>query len=350
MSKSSFLETGVFFKAEGPTPPSAHCPCPESPESLPPSPVGPEARAAVDATAPPACIAGTGCPNLACSAVTLCCSTSICSYSAAVLKSLSEHSVSLRAPEIVLVCGSWCPESVVARRARFLPFPPFVFTPPARWPPPPRLVSSKRGCATNTGDGGGGALASRVRLRFILFAFSEATVSETLDLGSDALGSEFGVCFCFSSSAWSFSASASAPPPVFSSRRSFARSIPTSMRSYRPICPLTSFMRSSSHRHCHSTSFRYCFHPASRAGAFPLPPGPFASFPGSFPSPASPSPSPAFSAFLAKSCEVPCLGSPAPLLSPGLVGSDPPSEPRGALVACSPSSSTCRSTASPVSV
>ena len=127
-----------------------------------------------------------------------------------------------------------------------------------------------------------------------------------------------------------------------------ACSMPRSMRSYRSMCPPTSFMRSSSQRHCHSTSRRYCFHPGSSPGALALP--------ALSPDFSSTSPASAGPSFLERSPEVPCRGteglSPAPRLgsdAPGAPESDLCSAALGALSACSPSS-TRRSTASPVSV
>jgi hypothetical protein len=113
-------------------------------------------------------------------------------------------------------------------------------------------------------------------------------------------------------------------------------------------------MRSSSQRHCHSTSRRYCFHPGSKAGALVLPPA--ASLLALSPDFSSPSPASAGPSFLERSPEVPCRAreglSPAPRLgsdAPGAPESDLCSAALGALSACSPSS-TRRSTASPVSV
>ena len=157
MSKSSRFE-GCFLSCGSPFPYKG--PLPHWPASRPPKPVGPAARAAVAATAPPVVIAGAGWPRRACNAVTRCCSTSIwCLYSAAVDKSLSLPSSSVRAcrGEVREVGVSFRLGLLLARaaaaRARARARAPPSSAPPARAGPSRfalRLRPSNSGCAAST--------------------------------------------------------------------------------------------------------------------------------------------------------------------------------------------------------
>ena len=132
---------------------------------------------------------------------------------------------------------------------------------------------AKSGCAPKSGAGGGLADGSATRRRF--------RSSPAEGFGEDA-------------------------PPIVASR---GRCISSNAPSYRSMWPPISFMRSSSQRHCHSTSRRYRFHPASNAARL----GSLASLAGSG-SPACLSaasaapPGPELAALEARSPEVPARG------------------------------------------
>mmetsp|Transcript_2429 Transcript_2429/g.11060 ORF Transcript_2429/g.11060 Transcript_2429/m.11060 type:complete len:221 (+) Transcript_2429:580-1242(+) len=163
-------------------------------------------------TDPVPCISGVGCPSRWCSAVTRCCSTSICSYSAAVDKSLS-----LPVPLPLLLPSPLSPSAALwaasfFRRFRCAAVSFSGFRAPACISDCIRAMNAsssgtKRGCVPRTGLGGGVSPWCS-RLRFMRVA---ATPSSGVVSGSPEVVTG--------------SASFSSAPPF-----RLARSMPSSMR------------------------------------------------------------------------------------------------------------------------
>eukprot|EP00982_Pelagococcus_subviridis_P014086 31304-Pelagococcus_subviridis.AAC.23 len=104
---------------------------------------------------------GAGCPRRACSAVTRCCSTSICSYSAAVERSESLPLFFARAAAAAAAAAAATAAAAFFRRFRSPAVSAFPFTFPfdGAISPDPSINAAasgaNRGCVIKTGAGGG---------------------------------------------------------------------------------------------------------------------------------------------------------------------------------------------------